>query len=196
MLLTDGQIEEYLDEGRIVIDPRPASEFINGISLDLRLGRQFQVHRNYQAPYLDISGPKAEIQKQIAGVMGNMTEPAEGEAFYLQPGELALGATLETVTLPDDVVGSINGRSSLGRLGLMVHVTAHIVDPGWNGPLVLEFYNAGNLPLALRPGMRICAISFTQLDRPALRPYNKRANAKYADQRGTVGSRIDRDEER
>ncbi len=104
--------------------------------------------------------------------------------------ELALGATLESVTLPDDIVGWLDGRSSLGRLGLMVHVTAHRIDPGWSGNIVLEFYNSGKLPLAMRPGMSIGAISFETMSSPALRPYRKRSDAKYRDQSGPVASRL------
>ena len=117
----------------------------------------------------------------------------DGEAFFLHPGELALAVTLESVTLPSDLVGWLDGRSSLARLGLMVHVTAHRIDPGWSGCIVLEFYNSGKLPLALRPGMPIGALSFEPLSGPAARPYNRRQDAKYRDQQGAVASRIDKD---
>lgn len=117
----------------------------------------------------------------------------EGEAFYLHPGELALAVTLESVTLPDNVVGWLDGRSSLARLGLMVHVTAHRIDPGWHGQIVLEFFNSGKLPLALRPGMVIGALSFEPMSGPADRPYNRRQDAKYKNQQGAVGSRISED---
>lgn len=108
-------------------------------------------------------------------------------------GELALAVTLESVTIPDDLVGWLDGRSSLARLGLMVHVTAHRIDPGWQGRIVLEFYNSGKLPLALRPGMLIGALSFEPLSGPAARPYNSRQDAKYRGQQGAVASRIDKD---
>lgn len=101
--------------------------------------------------------------------------------------------TYESVTLPDNIVGWLDGRSSLARLGLMVHVTAHRIDPGWSGRIVLEFYNGGRLPLALRPGMVIGALNFETMSGPAARPYNKRTNAKYKSQQGAVASRIDQD---
>ena len=105
----------------------------------------------------------------------------------------ALVVTYESVTLPADLVGWLDGRSSLARLGLMVHVTAHRIDPGWSGCIVLEFFNSGKLPLALRPGMPIGALSFEPLSGPAARPYNRREDAKYRDQQGAVASRIDKD---
>ena len=100
------------------------------------------------------------------------------KAFYLHPGELALGITIERLSLPNDLVGWLDGRSSLARLGLMVHITAHTIDPGWDGRITLEFANIGKLPLALRPNMRICAISFEQLSGPTSRPYSKKTGAK------------------
>ena len=111
----------------------------------------------------------------------------------LHPGELALGITLESITMPDDLVGWLDGRSSLARLGLMVHVTAHRIDPGWSGNIVLEFFNSGKLPLALRPGMAIGAMSFETLTGAAERPYTKRDDAKYRGQHGPVASRISED---
>jgi dCTP deaminase len=115
------------------------------------------------------------------------------DVFILHPGELALAVTHESVTLPDNIVGWLDGRSSLARLGLMVHVTAHRIDPGWSGRIVLEFYNGGRLPLALRPGMVIGALNFETMSGSAARPYNKRTNAKYKTQQGAVASRIDQD---
>jgi dCTP deaminase len=114
--------------------------------------------------------------------------------FFLHPGELALAVTYESVTLPDNIVGWLDGRSSLARLGLMVHVTAHRIDPGWSGQIVLEFYNSGKLPLALRPKMKIAALNFETMSASALRPYNKRQDAKYRDQKGAVASRISEDD--
>ena len=116
-----------------------------------------------------------------------------GADFVLHPGELALGITLEAITLPDDLVGWLDGRSSLARLGLMVHVTAHRIDPGWSGNIVLEFFNSGKLPLALRPGMAIGAMSFETLTGPARRPYTTRDDAKYRGQSGPLASRISED---
>jgi len=193
MRLSDGDIEQRLADGSIVIDPAPASDDIAGISVDLRLDHRFRVFNNNSVTHLDLSGDRAQLDRDINRIMSKEIEIAEGDALFIHPGELVLGATLESVTVPDDLVGWLDGRSSLARLGLMVHVTAGRIDPGWQGQIVLEFYNNGKLPLALRPGMVICAMSFEMLSSPAKRPYNKRENAKYRDQKGAVFSRIAKD---
>ncbi len=193
MRLSDRDIIEALDAGRIRLDPRPEDARISGVSVDLRLGDRFRVFSSHQTAYIDLSGSRAEVDAAVEKVMSDEILIPEGERFVLHPGELALGITLESVTLPDDLVGWLDGRSSLARLGLMVHVTAHRIDPGWSGNIVLEFFNSGKLPLALRPGMAIGAMSFETLSRPAERPYVKRADAKYRGQSGPVASRIARD---
>ena len=129
----------------------------------------------------------------MAQALAESGEVGEDETFVLHPGELALGITLEAITLPDDLVGWLDGRSSLARLGLMVHVTAHRIDPGWSGNIVLEFFNSGKLPLAMRPGMAIGAMSFETLTGPAQRPYTQRDDAKYRGQSGPLASRISED---
>ena len=179
MRLCDRDIEAWLDEGRLAINPRPPVERINGATVDVRLGNKFRTFRGHTAA--------------LDRVMSEEIVLPDGEAFFLHPGELALAVTFESVTLPPDLVGWLDGRSSLARLGLMVHVTAHRIDPGWSGCIVLEFYNSGKLPLALRPGMLIGALSFEPLSGPAVRPYNRREDAKYRDQQGAVASRIDKD---
>ncbi|WP_406667640.1 dCTP deaminase [Gallaecimonas sp. GXIMD1310] len=193
MRLCDTDIERHLAEGRIVLDPAPGADAISGVSVDVRLGHQFRVFQAHTAPYIDLSGPRSEVNAALERVMSDEITIADGEAFFLHPGELALATTYESVTLPDDIVGWLDGRSSLARLGLMVHVTAHRIDPGWSGRIVLEFYNSGKLPLALRPRMKIGALNFETMSGPAARPYNKRVDAKYKDQQGAVASRIDQD---
>ncbi|EJD6329195.1 dCTP deaminase [Proteus mirabilis] len=193
MRLCDRDIIQWLDEGKLVIEPRPPVERINGATADVRLGNQFRVFQGHTAAYIDLSGPKNEVDEALERVMSDEIVLPEGEAFYLHPGELALAVTLESVTLPDNVVGWLDGRSSLARLGLMVHVTAHRIDPGWHGHIVLEFFNSGKLPLALRPGMVIGALSFEPMSGSADRPYNRRQDAKYKNQQGAVGSRISED---
>ncbi|MEG7366682.1 dCTP deaminase [Serratia marcescens] len=193
MRLCDRDIEAWLDSEKLVISPRPPLERINGATVDVRLGNQFRVFRGHTAPFINLSGPKDEVSAALDRVMSDEIVLPEGEAFFLHPGELALAVTFESVTLPNDLVGWLDGRSSLARLGLMVHVTAHRIDPGWHGRIVLEFYNSGKLPLALRPGMLIGALSFEPLSGPAARPYNSRQDAKYRDQQGAVASRIDKD---
>lgn len=194
MRLTDIEIEQCLDEGSIVMFPRPTSDAINGVSVDVRLGSQFRVFQDHTAPFIDLSGPSAEMQAALDRVMSDKIEIADGDAFFLHPGELALAVTYESVTLPADIVGWLDGRSSLARLGLMVHVTAHRIDPGWQGKIVLECFNSGKLPLALRPRMTIGALNFERLSQPVARPYNTRKNAKYKDQQEAVASRISQDQ--
>lgn len=193
MRLCDRDIIAALDAGRIRLEPRPELNRISGVSVDLCLGDRFRVFSSHQTPYIDLSGSREEVNAAVEKVMSDEIVVGEGGRFVLHPGELALGITLESITLPDDLVGWLDGRSSLARLGLMVHVTAHRIDPGWSGNIVLEFFNSGKLPLALRPGMAIGAMSFETLSRPAERPYTKRKDAKYRDQSGPLASRISQD---
>ncbi|MGB1091808.1 MAG: dCTP deaminase [Oceanobacter sp.] len=193
MRLSDRDIEAKIADGEIVIDPAPGNDSIAGISVDLRLDHRFRVFSNNSATHLDLSGDRMQLEQDIDHIMSKEIEIAENKALYIHPGELVLGATYESVTIPDNLVGWLDGRSSLARLGLVVHLTAGRIDPGWNGQIVLEFFNNGKLPLALRPGMVICALSFETLSSPAVRPYNKRLNAKYHDQKGAVFSRISKD---
>ncbi|GAP76320.1 MULTISPECIES: dCTP deaminase [Pseudoalteromonas] len=190
MRLSDTHIKQYLAEQRIQITPTPGEQAISGVSVDLRLGNKFRVFQDHAAPYVDLSGPKAQLNAAMESIMSDEIVLGEGEAFFLHPGELALAITYESVTLPADIVGWLDGRSSLARLGLMVHVTAHRIDPGWSGNIVLEFYNSGKLPLALRPNMKIGAMSFETLTSPAEKPYNAREDAKYKGQDGAIASRI------
>jgi dCTP deaminase len=193
MRLCDRDIEAHLDTGRIRIEPRPPRAGISGVSVDLRLGNSFRVFNDHAAPYIDLSGPREEVDRAVHRIMGKEIRIAEDGAFFPHPGELALAITAEIITLPADIVGWLDGRSSLARLGLMVHVTAHRIDPGWSGAIVLECFNSGKLPLALRPGMTICALNFETLSGPAARPYDKRSDAKYRGQSGPVPSRIGAD---
>ncbi|MDO6682979.1 MULTISPECIES: dCTP deaminase [unclassified Oceanobacter] len=193
MRLSDADIEQRLSEGSITIEPAPGPDAIAGISVDLRLDHRFRVFSNNSATHLDLSGERAQLERDIDHIMSKEIEIAHDQSLYIHPGELVLGATMESVTIPDDLVGWLDGRSSLARLGLVVHLTAGRIDPGWDGQIVLEFYNNGKLPLALRPAMVICALSFETLSSPAKRPYNKRVNAKYKNQKGVVFSRIAKD---
>lgn len=193
MRLCDRDIEAYLTQGRLQIEPLPPKEYINGVTVDVRLGNSFRVFNQHAAPYIDLGESKEVLADVLERVMSDEIILNDDEVFYLHPGELALAATFESVSIPNDLVGWLDGRSSLARLGLMVHVTAHRIDPGWQGNIVLEFYNSGTLPLALRPKMVIGALSFETLSAPADRPYNRRENAKYKNQQGAVGSRISQD---
>jgi len=190
MKLSDADILQALRDRRIVIDPAPGETAINGASVDLRLGPKFRVFSMHTGSHIDLGTSRAEIAAAIERTMSDEIVMGDDAVFYLHPGELVLGATMERVELATDICGTINGRSSLARLGLMVHSTAHFVDPGWRGELVLEFYNCGRLPLGLRPGMPVCAIAFEPLSSPAIRHYGARADAKYVGQSGATASRI------
>ncbi|AMA64884.1 Deoxycytidine triphosphate deaminase [Candidatus Arsenophonus lipoptenae] len=190
MRLCDRDIIKWLDEKKIIIDPRPSIERINGATVDICLGNKFRIFQGYSAPYIDLSSQKNEVDFVLDRVMSSEITVNCNDMFFLHPGELVLTVTLESFILPDNIVGWLDGRSSLARLGLMVHVTAHRIDPGWYGKIVLEFYNSGKLPLALRPGMCIGALSFEVLSGSAERPYNRRQTAKYKNQYGVIESRI------
>jgi dCTP deaminase len=194
MRLCDKDIYAYLQQGKIAIEPSPSYEQISGVTVDVRLSNKFRVFQDHAAPYIDLSGPKEDVQKALDSVMSDEISIGEDESFYLHPGELAIAVTHESITLPDNIVGWLDGRSSLARLGLMVHVTAHRIDPGWSGQIVLEFFNSGKLPLALKPLMKIGAISFEVLSGSAEKPYNARIDAKYKGQTGAIASRISADE--
>ncbi|MCL5110410.1 MAG: dCTP deaminase [Chloroflexi bacterium] len=162
MVLSDKTIKEELAKGRIVIEPLDES-CLQPSSVDLHLANQFRVFRNNRLPYIDVRESVTDLTELV--------EMDGDRPFILHPGEFALGSTLERVALPDDVVARLEGKSSLGRLGLLIHSTAGFVDPGWNGRLTLELSNVANLPIALYCGMRIGQISFLRMTTPVERPY-------------------------
>jgi len=189
--LSDVDIEKCLASGRIRIEPPISAERIGSMSVDLTLGREFRMFRHVSLPFIDVGGRDNLFQMSDTAMERIFQE--DDAPFYLHPGELALGVTEEKIFLPDDIVGWLDGRSSLGRLGLLVHVTAHTIDPGWQGRITLEFVNIGPIPLALRAGMRICALSFEPLSSPTSRPYHQRDDAKYVGQDSPLASQIHRD---
>lgn len=191
MKLSDVDIQKKMVAGELEITPPVAASQLGSMSVDLRLGSRFGVFRHITAPFIDLGGDSSGFA--MSDELMQEVEIAEGAAFFLHPGELALGITMEKVRLPADVAGWVDGRSSLARVGLMVHITAHTIDPGWDGKITLEFANIGPLPLALRPGMRICAISFEPLSSPTSRPYAGKKGAKYGLQDSPLPSRIGRD---
>ncbi len=193
MKLSDTDIRRFLSEARIQIDPAPTENQIGAMSVDLQLGNLFSVFAPGKAAFVDLAPPEGQPSANPEELMETV-EVANGAPFYLHPGEFVLGITLQRVVLPNDVAGRLDGRSSLARLGLMVHATAHTIDPGWNGRITLEFFNCGRLPVALRPGMRICALSFEMLMSPTSKPYATRADAKYRDQLTPLPSRIIREQ--
>ena len=155
MRLSDGDIIQAIEDQRIKLTPQPDMDAISGISVDLRLSNSFRVFSNNSVSYLDLSGDREQLNKNIDRVMSKEIVLENDEPLFIHPGELVLGSTLESVEIPDDLVGWLDGRSSLARLGLMVHVTAGRIDPGWKGQVVLEFYNLGKIPLALGHDMAI-----------------------------------------
>lgn len=191
MKLSDADVLKKIAAGEITITPTVPEENIGSFSIDLRLGHHFRTFKQTACPFIDLGSidSRFSMSEQL---MESITV-AEGEAFYLHPGELALGITIEKIKLPVDIAGWLDGRSSLARLGLMVHITAHTIDPGWEGQITLEFANIGRIPLALRPRMRICAISFEPLTGPTTRPYRLKKQAKYLGQDAPWGSRISKD---
>jgi dCTP deaminase len=161
-VLSDGTIRRLVDEGRIVVDPWNA-ERVQPASVDLTLGSSFRVFHNHRVAAIDLSEPPTNLTEEVTR--------AEGEPFVIHPGEFVLGVTHEYVELPDDIVARIEGKSSLGRLGLIVHATAGFVDPGFKGTLTLEITNLTRVPIKLYAGLPIAQLSFMTLDAPAERPY-------------------------
>jgi dCTP deaminase len=180
MVLSDRTIQRLLDEGRIEIDPYDPS-LLQPSSVDVRVDRLFRVFRNNRASYIDV---KKEQD------LTELVEIDDSAPFILHPGEFVLGSTLERVRLPDDLVARLEGKSSLGRLGLLIHSTAGFVDPGFDGHVTLELSNVANLPITLYYGMKIGQVSFMQLSEPAATPYGTGAiGSKYQGQRGPTPSR-------
>jgi len=181
VILSDVSIRKALAEGRIVIEPLMEGA-VQPSSVDLRVDRYFRVFRNHTTPFID---PKV-AQEDLT----ELVEVADSDAFILHPGEFVLGSTLERVAIPDDLVGRLEGKSSVGRLGLLIHSTAGFVDAGWDGHLTLELSNVANLPIAIYPGMKIGQISFLQMTTAAENPYGSgAAGSKYQGQRGPTPSR-------
>jgi dCTP deaminase len=180
-VLSDQTIIELVDAGRIRIDPWDPG-LVQPASVDLRLGGSFRVFHNHRATAIDLLHPPENLTEEV-------TVP-DGETFVIHPGEFCLGRTLEWVELPDDIVARIEGKSSLGRLGLIVHATAGFCDPGWKGTLTLELNNLTRVPIILRPGLEIAQLSFMTLDRPAERPYGSpELGSHYQGQRAATASR-------
>jgi dCTP deaminase len=181
MILSDRTIREEVAAGRIVIEPFDDS-CVQPSSVDLHVDRLFRVFRNHSQRVIDVKEDQEDLTELV--------EVIEDEALILHPSEFVLGVTVERVALPDDLVGRLEGKSSLGRLGLLIHSTAGFVDPGFDGHLTLELSNVANLPITVYPGMKIGQISFLRMTAPAERPYGSSAlQSKYQHQRGPTPSR-------
>ena len=187
MILSDRTLRELLNAGRIVIDPLDET-LIQPSSIDVRISNLFRVFRNHTRGVIDVKQDLTDLTELIempASLDGNDTA-----AFMLHPGEFVLGSTLERVGVPGDLVGRVEGKSSLGRLGLMIHSTAGFIDAGFDGHITLELANVASLPITLYPGMKIGQISFMEMTSPADKPYGQGATgSKYQGQRGPTPSR-------
>lgn len=189
-ILSDKTIKEYLKEGKIGFEPLQDEKQIQPSSVDMRLGDEFKVFKVIRKPYID-----PEDEEDIASYMESMIVP-EGEAFIIHPNEFALATTLEYVKVPDDLVARVEGRSSMGRLGVTMHVTAGFIDLGFEGKITLEISNIGAMPVALYPGQRVCQIVFETMTTPSELPYgHPERNSKYMGQTRPESSRIKQDYE-
>ncbi|MER5867421.1 dCTP deaminase [Kitasatospora sp. NPDC002040] len=181
MLLSDKDIRSEIDKGRVQIDPFDPA-MVQPSSIDVRLDRFFRVFENHRYPFIDPSQEQSDLTRLV--------EPDGDEAFILHPGEFVLASTYEMVTLPDDIASRLEGKSSLGRLGLLTHSTAGFIDPGFNGHVTLELSNVATLPIKLYPGMKIGQLCLFRLSSPAEFPYgSERYGSRYMGQRGPTASR-------
>lgn len=177
MILSDRDILAAIDAGRIRIDPAPdLAAQLGSVSVDFRLGTTFMVFEHSRHSFID---PR---QPQSIGEAMRTIEVAPDEPFIMQPGDFALASTMESLELADDLLGRLEGRSSIARLGITVHSTAAVFEPGWVGTATMELSNLGRMAVALYPGMRICAFSFEQVSSLVMTPYRKKAHNKYAGQ--------------
>lgn len=185
MVLSDHTIKQLLAEGRIVIEPL-GEDCIQPASVDIHLDRKMLVFRNSRRPYIDVRTDISDLTE--------MVEIKGEQPFILHPGEFVLGSTLENIELPDDLVARLEGKSSLGRIGLLIHSTAGYVDPGWRGHLTLELSNVANLPITLYYGMKIGQLSYLELSTPADNPYGSPGlKSKYQGQTDPTASKIYQD---
>ena len=181
MVLSDHSIKEAIAQGRIIIDPL-GEGCIQPSSVDLHIDQYFRVFRNHTQRVIDVRDAQEDLTELI--------DVGPEQPMILHPGEFMLGSTTERIAIPDDIVGRLDGKSSLGRLGLVIHSTAGFVDAGWDGHITLELSNVASLPITLYPGMKIGQISFFQMTTPADRPYGSEGlGSKYSGQRGPTPSR-------
>lgn len=184
MVLSDVDIRRYIETGKIKITPALPPDQFGSCSVDFRLGNEFNIFEHSRYPYIDLR-EKRGIEDLMKPVIVE-----NHEAFILQPREFVLAITEEHLELDDDVLGRLEGRSSLGRIGIIVHGTAGLFDPGWSGRATLELSNLGRMPVALYPGMRICSMTFEQLSGPSSVPYRLKRGNKYAGQSRPLASRL------
>lgn len=185
MVLSDRDIKKALKIGDLKITPVPNFKTqLGSCSIDLRLGNTFRIFDHSKNAFID------PTKKDYSNEITREVKVKKGERFIMQPGDFVLAVTLEKITISPKLLGRLEGRSSLGRLGIVVHSTASVFDPGWNGQAVLELGNLGRIPVALYPGMRVCAMTFEQLSSEVETPYSKKKEAKYKFQNGPLESKI------
>ena len=190
MILSDGDILRRLEQGDLVVEPLADVDLqVQPASVDLRLGRTFLEFQHANIPCIHPTSER-EVDEYV-----EETVVEEGDEFILHPGDFVLGTTRECVEIPDDLLAHVQGRSSMGRLAIVIHATAGIVDPGYRGQITLELSNLGTAPVALTPGMRISQVIFTELKNRAERPYGEERGSKYQDQGGPQASKIQGDRE-
>ena len=190
MILSDGDILRRLEQGDLVVEPLADVDLqVQPASVDLRLGREFLEFQHANIPCIH---PTSE--REVEEYVEETVVPEDGE-FILHPGDFVLGTTRERVEIPPDLIAHVEGRSSLGRLAIVVHATAGLCDPGYKGQITLELSNLGTAPVALTPGMRISQLTFTELTSPAERPYGSERGSKYQGQSGPQASKIQGDKE-
>jgi dCTP deaminase len=190
MILSDADILRRLENGDLAVEPLDDPELqIQPASVDLRLGREFLEFQRANIPCIHPNSEQ-EVSEYVSE-----TVVEEGGEFILHPGDFVLGTTIERVEIPADLIAHVEGRSSLGRLAVVVHATAGLCDPGYCGQITLELSNLGTAPVALEPGMRVSQLTFTELTSPAERPYGEERGSKYQDQSGPQASRIQSDHE-
>ena len=190
MILSDADILRRLEAGDLVVEPLDDPDIqIQPASVDLRLGREFLEFQHANIPCIH-PNTEDEVDEYV-----ELTEVDEDGEYILHPGDFVLGTTHERVEIPDDLIAHVEGRSSLGRLAIVVHATAGLCDPGYKGQITLELSNLGTAPVALTPGMRISQLTFTELKTPAERPYGEERGSKYQDQSGPQASKIQGDRE-
>lgn len=188
MVLSDKDLKIALKQGKIKITPFPNLKTqLGSCSIDLRLGNTFRVFEHSRHPYID------PFKKSISNEVTREIRIKNKEPFIIQPGDFVLATTVEEIQVPDDLTGRLEGRSSIGRLGVVIHSTAANIECGFRGHITLELANMGKMPVALYPDMRICSISFEQLSTPADVPYYKKKSAKYAWQKGPGESKISKE---
>ncbi len=190
MILSDVDIRRRLTDGELVVEPLSDPELqIQPASIDLRLGREFLEFQRTNIPCIHPNSQQ-EVSEYV-----EETYVEDGKEFILHPGDFVLGTTVERVEIPADLIAHVEGRSSLGRLAIVVHATAGLADPGYKGQITLELSNLGTAPVSLSPGMRISQLTFTELKTPAERPYGSERGSKYQGQKGPQASRIQGDRE-